>query len=78
MLELRHATGKLVQLPFTKAIVPEVDLKAGRLVVVPPAGLFEKARPEPGELEAAAAETEDGPADGAGDMVNGLLEDPEK
>ena len=78
VLELRHATGKLVQLPFTKAIVPEVDLKAGRLVVVPPAGLFEKARPEPGELEAAAAETEDGPADGAGDMVNGLLEDPEK
>lgn len=74
VLELRHASGKLVQVPFTKAVVPEVDLKAGRLVVVPPAGLFEKARPEPGELEAAAAES----GEGEPEMVNGPVEDPEK
>ena len=30
-------------LPFTKDFVPEIDLAAGRLVVVPPAGLFETA-----------------------------------
>jgi 16S rRNA processing protein RimM len=30
-----------VLVPFVKAIVPEVDLAAGRVVVTPPAGLFE-------------------------------------
>jgi ribosomal 30S subunit maturation factor RimM len=27
-------------LPFTAAVVPEVDLAAGRLIVEPPAGSF--------------------------------------
>ncbi len=31
-----------VLVPFVKAIVPEVDMAAGRLVVTPPAGLFEE------------------------------------
>lgn len=78
VLELRHVSGKLVQVPFTKAVVPTIDVNAGRLVVVPPASLFEKARPEPGELEAAAAEPGDGAAEAAADMVNGAMEDPEK
>lgn len=30
-----------VLIPFVTAIVPEVDLEAGRIVVTPPAGLFE-------------------------------------
>ncbi len=30
-----------VLVPFVKAIVPEVDIAAGRLIVTPPAGLFE-------------------------------------
>lgn len=30
-----------VLVPFVKAIVPEVDIAAGRVVVTPPAGLFE-------------------------------------
>ncbi|HET9903392.1 MAG TPA: ribosome maturation factor RimM [Xanthobacteraceae bacterium] len=30
-----------VLLPFTRAVVPEVDLRAGRLVVEPPEGAFE-------------------------------------
>ncbi|MEW1833798.1 ribosome maturation factor RimM [Microbacterium sp. NPDC079995] len=44
-----------VLVPFVKAIVPEVDMAAGRLVVTPPAGLFEdlpaeeEARPEDGD-----------------------------
>ncbi|MDW4572853.1 ribosome maturation factor RimM [Microbacterium sp. M3] len=31
-----------VLVPFVKAIVPEVDVAAGRLIVTPPAGLFEE------------------------------------
>jgi 16S rRNA processing protein RimM len=31
-----------VLVPFVKAIVPEVDLERGRVVVTPPAGLFEE------------------------------------
>ncbi|WP_109210616.1 MULTISPECIES: ribosome maturation factor RimM [Microbacterium] len=31
-----------VLVPFVKAIVPEVDIAAGRLIVTPPAGLFEE------------------------------------
>ncbi len=37
------ATGpEEVLVPFVKAIVPEVDVAAGRIVVTPPAGLFEE------------------------------------
>ncbi|GAA2990947.1 16S rRNA processing protein RimM [Microbacterium terrae] len=35
------ASDDEVLVPFVKAIVPEVDLAAGRVVVTPPAGLFE-------------------------------------
>ena len=31
-----------VLVPFVKAIVPEVDIAAGRVIVTPPAGLFEE------------------------------------
>ncbi len=31
-----------VLVPFVKAIVPEVDIRGGRVVVTPPAGLFEE------------------------------------
>lgn len=44
-----------VLVPFVTAIVPEVDIEAGRVVVTPPAGLFEEL-PEP-EAPDAAAET---------------------
>jgi len=42
LLEL-HAPGHraTVLVPFTRAIVPTVDLAAGRLVIDPPGGLFE-------------------------------------
>ncbi|WP_344784296.1 ribosome maturation factor RimM [Microbacterium kribbense] len=36
-----------VLVPFVKAIVPEVDVAAGRVVVTPPAGLFEEIAEEP-------------------------------
>lgn len=41
MLIVDHG-GREVMVPFVKAIVPEVDLRAGRLTVTPPAGLFEE------------------------------------
>ena len=42
LLEVRPATGgKTVLVPFTEAIVPDVDIEAGWLLIVPPEGLFE-------------------------------------
>jgi 16S rRNA processing protein RimM len=39
LIEVEAGSGT-VMLPFTAAVVPEVDLAAGRLVVDPPAGTF--------------------------------------
>lgn len=44
MLEIEQARGKTQLLPFTKAVVPEIDLAGGRLVVVSPLEI--EARPE--------------------------------
>jgi 16S rRNA processing protein RimM len=41
VLVVRRAEGSEVLVPFVKAIVPEVDLDAGRLVVDPPQGLLD-------------------------------------
>lgn len=70
LLVVRTADGD-VMVPFVKAIVPEVDVKAGTVTVTPPPGLFEELPPsdddEPapaqGESEAAA----EGDADAAAD-----------
>ena len=47
-----------ILVPFVKAIVPEVDVAAGRVIVTPPAGLFEELpkEPEPESSEADAAD----------------------
>ena len=37
LIEISRASGDALMLPFTEAAVPTVDLKAGRIVVVPPA-----------------------------------------
>jgi len=47
MLEIRHVSDKTVFLPFTKACVPVLDVKAGRIVVEPPDGFFASAGPRP-------------------------------
>jgi 16S rRNA processing protein RimM len=50
-----------VMLPFVKAIVPSVDIKAGTVTVTPPTGLFEEVLPElatPEPAQPAAAETQ--------------------
>jgi 16S rRNA processing protein RimM len=50
-LEIERPQGQPVMVPFTRAIVPVVDLDAGRLVVEPPPGLLE---PVPEDAEPAA------------------------
>jgi 16S rRNA processing protein RimM len=56
-----------VLVPFVKAIVPEVDTAAGRVVVTPPPGLFEELaadgdEPEPADSEPADSEGTDAEA----------------
>lgn len=41
LLELLRPAGPAVLVPFTRAIVPTVDIAAGRIVVDPPEGLLE-------------------------------------
>lgn len=41
LLVLRRAEGRTALIPFVKAIVPEVDLAGGRVVVDPPGGLLD-------------------------------------
>jgi 16S rRNA processing protein RimM len=63
-VEITGPKGETVLVPFTKAAVPEIDLAAGTLTVVPPAGLFERPAPPASleEQEAAAAEALHGAA----------------
>jgi 16S rRNA processing protein RimM len=61
-----HGDAREVLVPFVKAIVPEVDIAGGRVVVTPPAGLFEEIPgddAEPGEGEPGEGETEAGDAE---------------
>jgi 16S rRNA processing protein RimM len=46
LLSVVAEDGREVLVPFVAAIVPEVDVANGRLVVVPPAGLLDLAEPE--------------------------------
>ncbi|WP_319458855.1 ribosome maturation factor RimM [Micromonospora sp. RTP1Z1] len=41
LLVVRRSEGRTALIPFVKAIVPEVDLAGGRVVVDPPAGLLD-------------------------------------
>jgi 16S rRNA processing protein RimM len=41
LLVLRRPDGRRALVPFVRAIVPEVDVPAGRVVVTPPDGLFD-------------------------------------
>ena len=46
LLVVRHPGGEETLVPFVKAIVPEVDVAAGRLVIDPPPGLLDPAQAE--------------------------------
>ena len=65
MLIVDHE-GTEVMVPFVKAIVPEVDLRAGRLTVTPPAGLFEELEQDDSGAESPAAADADAAASDAG------------
>ncbi|MGR6741641.1 ribosome maturation factor RimM [Microbacterium sp. F1-18] len=56
-----------VLVPFVKAIVPEVDVAAGRVIVTPPAGLFEELPVEESDDAAVAASGSEGDDDRAED-----------
>lgn len=59
LLIVRTNSGE-VMVPFVAAIVPEVDVAAGRVVVTPPAGLFEELEVGDLELSDEGQETADG------------------
>lgn len=49
ILEVRPVGQPSVLVPFTHDIVPTVDLSAGRIVIDPPAGLFDAEQDKPGK-----------------------------
>lgn len=50
LLEIAPARGPSAYVPFTAEIVPSIDIAAGRIAVIPPAGTFDAGgRPEDGE-----------------------------
>ncbi|GAA3023285.1 ribosome maturation factor RimM [Microbacterium dextranolyticum] len=61
-------SGDEILVPFVAAIVPEVDVAGGRVVVTPPAGLFEpldeddEPQPADPETETSSAPAEDEPS----------------
>lgn len=63
LLIVKTPSGE-VMVPFVKAIVPSVDVKAGIITVTPPPGLFEDIPEEP-EADAAAAVSADDEAPAA-------------
>lgn len=49
-LEIARPEGQPVMVPFTRAVVPVIDMDAGRLVIDPPEGLLDppkQSRPKP-------------------------------
>lgn len=51
-----------VLVPFVKAIVPEVDIASGRVIVTPPAGLFEEIPDEADETPPTSPDASEGPS----------------
>lgn len=41
LLHMKHTAGHVALIPFVTAIVPEVDIEAGRIDITPPAGLLD-------------------------------------
>ena len=56
VLEIAGDRCGVVMVPFTRAVVPEVDVAGGRLVIDPPAGLLDA--PEDGAEGAPAGKDE--------------------
>ena len=41
LIEIAPSSGPTILVPFTNAAVPEIDLAGGRIVIDPPAGMFD-------------------------------------
>lgn len=54
-----------ILVPFVSAIVPEVDVAGGRVVVTPPAGLFEELPSDPDDSDGAGRDEDAAPVDEA-------------
>lgn len=63
ILEIRPPQGPSVLVPFTEAVVPQVDIAGGRLVIDPPAGLLAPVGDEP---DGADGSDDDGATRGGG------------
>ncbi len=66
LLIVKTASGEVL-VPFVKAIVPDVDVVAGRVVVTPPPGLFEELPEEESAEEEPASSVDDPGEEPAGD-----------
>ncbi|MFO0995975.1 MAG: ribosome maturation factor RimM [Alphaproteobacteria bacterium] len=53
VLEIERPDGESILLPFTRTVVPGVDIGGGRIVVDPPAGLLESPERRPARRHAA-------------------------
>jgi 16S rRNA processing protein RimM len=49
LLEIAPKTGSTILVPFSDAVVPEVDITGGRVVVDPPRGLLDEVDEEEGD-----------------------------
>ncbi|HVY21626.1 MAG TPA: ribosome maturation factor RimM [Bauldia sp.] len=49
LLEIAPKTGNTILVPFSDAVVPEVDIAGGRVVVDPPRGLLDEVDEEEGD-----------------------------
>jgi 16S rRNA processing protein RimM len=47
LIEIAPPTGATLLIPFTEAAVPEIDIAASRIVVIPPADLADDAEEQP-------------------------------
>lgn len=62
LIVLRDGDDTEILVPFVKAIVPEVDVAAGRVIVTPPAGLFEELPADDSDVSEEASAQPDGDA----------------
>jgi 16S rRNA processing protein RimM len=49
LLEIAPSAGKTVFVPFTRAVVPEIDIAGGRVIVEPPPGLLDEGGDDDGD-----------------------------
>lgn len=54
MLEILPKEGAIIMVPFTKAVVPIVDIEKGRIVIDPPEGLITEKKKKPARKKAKA------------------------